>query len=504
MLTLIEVKEKQVTRYKQEDNYIPAGKYYHYAGRPTDKEKKCYSLMACQTPQGRFLWLAPYEKWVKRLKDGQLFKEPTINEEPDWDMINFDPSKLRNWQREIVKDVWNHLRSGLTYGKGWIAKLGAGKTLAGLLICQMFEPNECVVAVSRYLHSTWKDQAEEWNLECPILSTYESLHKLKGQIKCLIIDECIAFKNADALRTKKAIEVAQYCEVVIGFTGIATAGKGAIDFRWLRVVSEGCVPAQENAWKFLFGLDTQLKEVGPNKAYITTEWNHDKVSEFVSPYIHIVDPEEIDAELPEITTQFIYCDKPKQLDLVKAGGATAKGIHKRLAQLKQITDGFIYDDEDRPIKVGSPKLEIVKKFVEQLNEPVILVANWAESVKILSETFQEYMPSVISGETKDFAVQIKSFQQGTTDMMIVNAGFSKGMNLQARCRIICFLSVSSKPDDYQQMVGRVYRPGQKKAVQIVHFVCRESVDKRLVELVQAHKECSDKLIDKLLIEELGF
>ena len=815
MLTLMEIAEKQITRYKQPENFIPAGKYYIYLGRPTDKQKKMFNLVACQRGN-RFLWLAPYEQWVKRLKDGQLFKEPNLSEEPDWSLIGFNPDTLRDWQKRIVKEAWNYLRAGLNYRKGWIAKLGAGKTLAGLLLCQLFEQNETAVLVDRYLHSTWKDEAEKWGLACPIVSTYESCHKLKG-IKCLIIDECfvagtlvqtlkglkpiekigkndlvasynhelkkveykkvlglltkrpqnsivkvslddknfyatenhlfwtgeryeeigklnnkniyirmrilrekerdvescsqqeeeilqhklfckmedgklpslcgkfkkgytssyskskrsqprrdfflaqettqtslrknkgpnqskihskrgetpcegwqwygddksrnstvstnpstelrtqlccnhnakakgrlsrsklskdrpcipssknrnrsewgkpqfnekertgqeetivpkrvrveyfnpskqgdtrelvdcsrvyclavegnnnffigeegllvhncLKAKNPDTKRAKDIFNIGKQCELVVGFTGIATAGKGPMDFRWLRVVEDGCVPADENAWKFIFGLDTQLKEVGFNKAYITTEWDNDKVSEFVSPFIHTVDPEEINSELPEITTKFVYCPTPKQYDLVKAGGATSKGVHKRLAQIKQITDGFIYDDNDRAVRVDKPKLKPLKDFIEQLGEPVVIVANWSETIEILKEEFAEYMPAVVQGGVSDFAIQIKSFQQGTTNMLIANAGFSKGMNLQHRCRVVIFLSVSSKPDDYQQMIGRVYRPGQKNAVQIVHFVCENTVDMRLVELVQAHTDCSEQFIDKLLIEELGF
>lgn len=504
MLKLIEVKENTLTRYKQEENYIPAGKYYQYQGRPTDKQKKIYNLIACGGCKGyTFMWLAPYEPWVKRLQDGQLFKEPAINEEPDWSLIKFGPNKLRAWQKQTIKEAWNHLRSGLPYRKGWIAKLGAGKTLAGLLLCQLFEPNEAAVLVSRYLHSTWRDEAEKWGLECPIISTYEGAKKLQG-IKCLIIDEVIAFKNPDAVRTVNAVKVAMNCEVVVGFTGIATAGKGPLDFRWLRTIDNGCVPANENAWKFLFGLDTQLKEVGFNKAYITTEWDTDKVSEFVAPFIHTVDPDEINSELPELTQRFIYCPKPKQYDLVKSGGATSKGVHKKLAQIKQITDGFIYDDADKPVRVDNPKLKILKEFIENLGEPVVIVANWSETIEILREAFASYMPSVVQGGVSDFGTQIRAFQQGTTDMMIVNAGFAKGMNLQERCRTICFLSVSSKPDNWEQMIGRVYRPGQKRAVQIVNFVCEQTVDARLVEMVQAHTNCSEEFIDKLLMEELGF
>ncbi len=503
MLKLVTIKDKQITRYKQPENFIAGGQYYRFFGRPTQEQKKCFELIAAGGEGYPFMWLAPAEPWVKRLADGQLFPEPTINEEPDWNLLGTNPKLLRNWQRQLAREVWNHLRSGMRYGRGWIAKLGAGKTLAGLVVAQLFEPDEVLVLADRYLYSTWEQQAEEWGLNCPILSTYESCHKVKNNIKCLINDECNRHKNPDAQRTNRAAEIAANCEVVLSFTGIPTGGKGPMDFRWLRVPCPGSVPATENAWKFLFGLDTDLKEVGPNKAYITTEWDEEKVSDFIAPFIRTVDPAEINAELPEITERYIPCPLPKEFDLVKSGGATAKGTHKKLSQIRQITDGFVYDDNDKPIRVNNPKLKVVRQFVEDLGEPVILVSNWREGIELLKEEFADYTPSVIAGGTKDFKAQIEAFQAGLTGMMILNAGFSKGMNLQKVCRTVCFLSVSSKPDDYQQMVGRVYRPGQKNAVQVVHFCCEGSLDRHIIKLVQNHRDVSEDFIEQLLLEELA-
>jgi len=76
------------------------------------------------------------------------------------------------------------------------------------------------------------------------------------------------------------------------------------------------------------------------------------------------------------------------------------------------------------------------------------------------------------------------------------------MNLQKICRIIGFLSVSSKPDDLEQMIGRIVRPGQRDGVQITYFVCEDTMDRRRIELVQKHRGCSQEFIEKLLLEEL--
>lgn len=506
MLSLIEIKPGEAHAYKQPDSPIEPGRYFKFGGflpkNPEGEAKKKILELKAVELKGRFTWIAPCEPWVKRIQDGQLFSEPTLNEEPRWDLIGIDPNILRSWQREFAKEVWNYLRQGVFYGKGWIARVGAGKTLAGLTIMQLFEPSECLVIVERYLWETWRSQAAEWGFPIPALSTAESAHKIPaGKIKCLVVDEALRLKNPLAQRSQHVERIARECELVVGFTGIPTGGGGPLDFRWLRVINPGCVPKSPLAWQFKFGLDTQLKDVGPNKAYITTQYDRAAIAQFISPYIHTVDPEEIIRELPEIQFHFIECDAPKQYDLIKQGGATCSGTHKRLAQTMQATDGFVYDDQDKPIRFASPKLDIVQKLVEDIGEPVILVTAWSDAVDQLRNLFASEMPSVVEGGAA-FDTEISRFKSGLTRILIANAGFSKGMNLQSVCSNIIFLSTSTKPDDYEQMLGRVHRPGQKNGVNIFHICCKDTLDRRRVELVQAHKGCSEDFVLKLLLEEL--
>lgn len=499
MLAIVDVKENEVNKYKQE-TFIPAGKYYRFFGAsPNEQTKKRLQLMAVNKG-GAFMWLCPCEPWVKRFVDGQIDPIPALVDKPDWSM--FGRVSARNWQKRLIVECYNYLRNRLQYRKGWVAPLGAGKTLAGLMVSQFFNPNETAVLARRYLHETWKSQAAEWSIPTPIIATYESCHKLPDSIKCLIIDECIELKNDDAQRTVRAQALSKRCEVVLGFTGIPIAGGGPPDWRWLRSVNPGCVPADIKAWQFAWGVDTQLKEVGPNKAYVTTEWRTDEITRFINPFVHTVDIAEIVSEMPEVTYNYIYCPAPVEYPSIQAGAGTTRGVHKKLAQALQATDGFIYNDEEQPVRINSPKLQTVKEWADTLNEPVILVAAWTDTITQLSQIFQEEWPAVLSGSTADPGREIERFKSGHTRVLIANASYSKGMNLQKVCRVMGVLSVSSKPDDLAQMVGRIARPGQKDGVQINFFCCEDSLDKRRIELVQKHQDCSADFIEKLLLEEL--
>ena len=164
-------------RWKQ-DSPVPPGLYYQLNIRKPDlRTKKSLSLIAACSPTVRFAWLAPAERWVQQLMAGGrvLFDVNAVKPiEPDWDVIGIDPSILRPWQRQAVTECWTTLAHGREYRQGWIASLGAGKTLAGLCISQMF--NKPAVLADRYLHPTWVAEAEKWGMEKPLISTYESCH----------------------------------------------------------------------------------------------------------------------------------------------------------------------------------------------------------------------------------------------------------------------------------------------------------------------------------------
>ena len=486
-------------KYYKQERMIPPGTYLVGKNKPTDKDKKMYEMIPAQPPSGGFMWLMPSERWVIESLLGRLETKRQIIE-PDWKLIGFDPEKLRPWQRQAITEAYSDIYYTGKHRKAWIVSLGGGKTLTGLCISQMFE--RPLVLVDRYLHGTWRAEAQKWGMQCPIISTYESAHKVANP-DCIIIDEVLRVKSASAQRSQRIRELSKTAEAVVGLTGIPTAGKKALDFRWLRCIDPECVPETEIAWQFRFGLDTELKEVGGNKAYITTKWDDEAISKFISHMISTVDTSELLKHLPELEERFVECPKPSQFDLIAGGVATTRGTMKRLAQVKQCTDGFIYDDDEQPQLLNDAvnKVSRIRDFVETLGEPVIIYSAWTKGVELLAEAFKDQTPAVLTGGG-DTSYEIDRFLSGKTDIMIANSRYACGFNAQERCRIVLFASLSTQPDSLKQAIGRVYRPNQTKGCVVCYFVCEETFDRRVVELVKSHNDKSEEFINRLLTEEL--
>lgn len=513
MLERIEVKNNYC-RYKSPGEMIPDGLYYRTNARLNlnEKLKKGLRAVPAQNEQGRFCWLLNYEPWVKRLIEGyeppeyRLYDQVDL-EDPDTEQVVKDefflPSgiweTLRVWQRQKLADVAVCLQKAGFYRRGIVAPIGSGKTLFGLCVAAGAK-RPCVLAPS-HLHSTWADEARKFGLGCPYISTYESAHHVCEAPDCVIMDEVLAVKNEATIRHQKALKLCKDAKVVIGYTGTPSS-VNPMDLRWLRVSCPGCVPAEETAWRFLWGKDTELVEVAPEKkVYVTKTWDKDGLAEFTKPYLGIISAKEIASELPAVTYQRIYLPRPRRFDMVLRGAATEGGASKRIAQARQMTDGFFYDDLDQPMDIDTVKLDALEELVNGTEEPVVIFAAWSHTVACAAERFKSHDPAVLSGDRGNYGDQILRFREGKTRLLIANGRISTGMNLQ-RSRIEVFMSNHANPTDRVQAEGRVVRPGgEHEGVVIYDLICKDTLDEKTLDTLKSHSSESEGFVLSALEKE---
>lgn len=501
------------TRYKTTDP-IPDGIYYRTSKRLhlEPQLKSSLAAVAAQDKNGRFCWLIPYEPWVKRHVESYTPPEASIYGNVDLNdkatvtaikgMFKITDklwSQLRTWHKKKLGDVCFSVHKTGQYRRGEIAPLGAGKTLFGLCVAQGFESP--VVLAPQHLHSTWAAEADKWGLALPRMSTYESAQKV-GSPDCLIMDEVLAVMNPATQRHVKARVLASGCKCVIGYTATPSS-TNPMNLRWLRTICPGCVPEQDVAWRHLFGLDTKLEEVVPGrKAYVTTKWKIDEVTHFVEPYCGVVTKEEIAAELPNVSYQRIYVERPKQFKLIVKGAGTENGVMKKLAQTRQLSDGFFYNDLSIPTELATEKIDAVEELVRSTEEPVVVYAAWDNTVDRIASRLASEEPAVLRGNVGSYGDAVDRFVSGQTRVLIANTRISTGMNLQ-RSRIMVVASNDLNPINRTQMIGRIVRPGQKHAaVTIYDIIAKDTLDEVTLEALTAHGADSESIVESRVALEL--
>lgn len=528
MLTKIAVKDKTFSLWKPKDCtdetvWVEPGEYYCLRGsikkeyRETFKQRM--APLACNDPNGVFCWLMPYERWVKDVYDGRIYKKPYEVEDTEDNRAELAKAldvdvklvgELRTWQRSLLLEHEVEKDSGTDFRRAAIVRVGGGKTLFGLLLGSRY--SNPVVLAPAYVHRSWIDEADKWGLKCPKLSTYQSAHKV-GKCDCLILDEVLLVANPMTVVHGNALKLSQNARCVVGLTGTPQS-TSPMDMRWLRCIYPGSVPAEEKPWRFLFGKDTELVEVKPGtQSYVTKEWDHDTINKFISPYVLMVKPEEIVRELPEITYQRITVPQPEQYKLILKGAATERGKSKALAQARMCTDGKITDDNGRILaELNTAKCDAICQYLTGIGEPAVVFARWDYMVQGLAARLRSQLLSrgTSNGNTNDVSVlcggadydtEIAKFRDGRSQYLVANSGISQGMNLQERARVVIFASWSTKPTDREQAIGRVYRPGQKHGVIVVDVVAENTLDETTVALLDKHKDRNESFIEAALAAE---
>lgn len=492
---------------------IEEGTYYVIRGaRFSDMEKKRFSPKAASNKSGQFVWLLPAERWIKQYLDRfippentiygkvNLQSEQTLQAIADETSLPLSTIKgLRRWQRAFVADGIISLEKLGSYRRAVRAPLSAGKTLGALVASKLCKTP--LVVAPAYLHSEWKDEAKKWGFPALMTTTYQSAYKFMAKgVDGLIMDEVLCVKNPLAAQTRKIIGMSEQMKVVIGLTGTPTS-VSPMDLRWLNAIFPGCLPTDEKNWKFLWGLDTELKPVPGQvdlKSYNTTKWDMDGINKFIAPYMMVVDDKEIEAELPEITFKRYYVRQPKEYAAILAGAATEAGKSKALSQARQCSDGFVDNDIGEMVEFNEDKIEVLKGLVENSDQNFLVACNWTNGIARLEKAFAHLNPSILRGGA-DYEEQINRFKNGQTRMMIVNSRIVEGMNLQEVCDIVVVLSNCCYPVKRKQLIGRIRRAGQKsKHVTVIDIMAENTLDEVTLNLLNAHTDQSEEFVESAI------
>ena len=151
--------------------------------------------------------------------------------------------------------------------------------------------------------------------------------------------------------------------------------------------------------------------------------------------------------------------------------------------------------------IKSTKLERCKELVDELvasGEKVVILSNFVQPVKDLSEMLKEYTPLLCLGEMKDDAVikNNKLFQEDPSYKVIMgtHARMGTGLTFNA-AKYSIMLDTPYTYAALAQSEDRIYRVNNTKVAYIKILECKETIDERIHQIINTKKELSDYLVD---------
>ena len=216
--------------------------------------------------------------------------------------------------------------------------------------------------------------------------------------------------------------------------------------------------------------------------------------------------------------------------LVASGGALGAGevraLLQHLTRMRTLCNAraqYYWDDirdrlrDPRPPTaaekraVGSPKFEelahVLEELLDETDTKIVVFSEWERALRIAEFLVRETLLSRdlhagifhgrLSSRSRGELLEVFRFDPEMRVLFSTDAG-GLGLNLQEAASIVIHLDVPWNPAVLEQRVGRVHRIGQRRSVQVLHLVTRESIEER-VRQVLADKRA---LFEGLLVDRV--
>ena len=456
-------------------------------------------------------------------------------------------------QQIAIDFCMKHPRAGLLMG------MGLGKTSVSLSVFVEYKDNRftarraLVIAPKNVAQNVWAQECLKWdhtkNLRCStILGTekqrkealaadadlyiinrenvvwlMEQLHGSLGRFDMVILDELSSFKSTSAKRWKALKKPIQSVRYVLGLTG-TPAPNGYLDL-WPQIF---LLDGGECLGKRIGDYRARYFTMGAHKGHIVYEWRlrigaQDAINRKLRELCVSMSAEDW-LKLPPVIYNTVYVSMDKagkksydkfQKDKVIPLLETRSGIRQLdpnsekdlekmtsaiqadtaavvTGKLIQMANGAVYDDNGTVVPIHDAKLDALEEIAEA-NEGNNLLVFY--SFKHDLERIRKRFPQARVFEGPQ---DVEDWNAGKIPMLLCHpASCGHGLNLQQGGHIIVWFGLTWSLELYQQANARLPRPGQKESVIVMHLICRDTVEEKVLAALQEKDTSQGALLDAL-------
>lgn len=406
-----------------------------------------------------------------------------------------------------------------------VATTGFGKTAVCLHAIAEYLENDlitqAIIVAPASVVSHWPAEASKWGLSLDVqavVGTPEqraaivatipqvlviSLNNLEWLLKhgcaatMIIIDEIskASGKQTKMLRHKKFRDAIVYR---VGMSATPVAENFEKLFGMVRVLDSGArLGRSKERFMQNYFIQTDYKGYKHDLAPKAAE----KILAVVADILYVVESDK-EKSLPPLSYQTIsyqmseeareVYDELRRHMLVSIAGDAVEAANQAVVsgKLRQISGGFIIDNEGSVLELDTNRAECVKLTVDHAipaGEKVLVLYNNDHQRCQLADVFAgEPMAFVYGGSNKEAA--LAAFKAGEVRLLIAQEStLSHGVDgLQDVCSNLIFMQATWSADTKIQAIGRLHRTGQEKPVNVFTIECEKSVD-QLVALRQENK-----------------
>lgn len=185
----------------------------------------------------------------------------------------------------------------------------------------------------------------------------------------------------------------------------------------------------------------------------------------------------------------------EEADLINLKSANLLALTTRLRQATACPSALTSQD------IPSSKVLRCKEMVDELvsqGEKVVILSVFKETVSKLKEVLAEYNPSINTGDIPDDVVSrnIDDFQTNPNSLVFIGTWdkVSTGITLNAAAYMIC-IDTPYTYAMFSQGTDRIWRVDNTRPAFITVLVGADTIDERVMEIIETKKDLSDFLVD---------
>lgn len=148
-------------------------------------------------------------------------------------------------------------------------------------------------------------------------------------------------------------------------------------------------------------------------------------------------------------------------------------------------------------------VELVEEIVES-NEKVVVMSTFKDSINELANMLSKYRPLVCNGDMKDedISKNIDKFQNDDYNKVILCTWQKMGTGITlTRASYMIHLDTAWTNAVYQQTCDRIYRIGTNRPVFIYNLICKNTIDERVLEILNDKEAIGDYIIDDKITDK---
>ena len=330
----------------------------------------------------------------------------------------------------------------------------------------------------------------------------DKLKKLldKGEIDCIIVDECHKCAHTSAQQTKALMLLENHCKYSLLLTGTILMNKPTDLYVPLKIVGieEANFSQFKNRYCILGGFNNyqiigyrHLDHLQDNLSKVSKRIRKEDVLTELPPQVFKEEFVEMSTKQSKIYSEVLR-DIVNNIDNVKL----SPNPLSQMIRLRQATaDTSILSSTVQESVKFERAMELIDDIIDN-GESVLVFSNWETVVnKFNTYIGSKYKTAVITGKVKDREGEIKKINSDGCNILIMTIGAGgTGLTLNKANNII-MLDEPWTATDVKQLTSRNHRIGQTKTTVVYTLMCKDTVDEQIHLLLRKKMVLGEAIVD---------